>query len=402
MTPAPSSPASARRGQIFVLSQHDVRKNRSDPVHIMNFCSAFAANGYPVELVTPSIFRKGYETPINEVWNLYGLSPSFAIWEIPTALTNKSSTLSFRLQRIGVALRFVAGRFAALRRTETIVYNKCYTMTQILLLLRALGLIRARLVLEKPDFNPDHRQHRWVCQRVDRIITSNKFIADQVEKQYRYPSSRLYSLGPVSQYNVLSKLPIIPRESLKFTPGKRHIIYSGKTMPDWLECRYILEAARLVPEHQFIIIGGSEAALAELREWCRTQRVTNVTFPGFLPVPELFSYLRQGDLLVSYYDTKDPISAQQRSPGKLTLYACTGNPIIVADLPSMRELLTEDEAFFVPPDDPPLLARNIRSILDNPAEAARRGAGCLEYGKRNDYTRHYARIADFIQSAAPS
>jgi len=99
---------------------------------------------------------------------------------------------------------------------------------------------------------------------------------------------------------------------------------------------------------------------------------------------------------VSYYDTKDPMSVTQRSPGKLTLYACTGRPVISADLPSMRELLNEDEAFFVPPDNPDALASTIQSILDNPAEASRRGANCLEYAKRSDYVTRYGQTIEFI------
>ncbi len=51
-----------------------------------------------------------------------------------------------------------------------------------------------------------------------------------------------------------------------------------------------------------------------------------------------------------------------------------GLPLVASDLPSLREVLTEEQAVFVSPDDPRALAAGIRRLLKGDEERVRMAA----------------------------
>jgi glycosyltransferase involved in cell wall biosynthesis len=55
---------------------------------------------------------------------------------------------------------------------------------------------------------------------------------------------------------------------------------------------------------------------------------------------------------------------------KLFSYMAAGRPIVASNLPSLREVLTEESAVFFTPDDPESLASAIRYICDSPERGA--------------------------------
>jgi glycosyltransferase involved in cell wall biosynthesis len=74
----------------------------------------------------------------------------------------------------------------------------------------------------------------------------------------------------------------------------------------------------------------------------------------------------------------------------------SGKPIVASDLPSLREVLSEKNAFLVKPDDPRALAEGIRFALAHPEEAARRAAQAREDVKRYTWEMRAEKILSFI------
>ena len=66
---------------------------------------------------------------------------------------------------------------------------------------------------------------------------------------------------------------------------------------------------------------------------------------------------------------EDVISVQYTSPLKLFGYMAAGVPIVASDLPSIREILSDDMAFFCTPDSPEALAAAIQQAVADPKEA---------------------------------
>ena len=81
------------------------------------------------------------------------------------------------------------------------------------------------------------------------------------------------------------------------------------------------------------------------------------------PHAEMPKLLASASVLVLPTSAKYPIGREQTSPIKAFEYLAAGKPIVVADVPSSREVFDEKTAIFFKPDDPEDCARAIRTVL---------------------------------------
>ena len=103
------------------------------------------------------------------------------------------------------------------------------------------------------------------------------------------------------------------------------------------------------------------------------------------------------DVLVLPNSAKPKISSHYTSPLKLFQYMASGVPIIASDLPSIREILTDDTAFWFPPDDERALARQIEYVLSHPDEARSKAARAREEVKKYTWDARASAILEYIQ-----
>jgi glycosyltransferase involved in cell wall biosynthesis len=106
-----------------------------------------------------------------------------------------------------------------------------------------------------------------------------------------------------------------------------------------------LIARRECPTAQGVIIGGRADAIAHYRD-----RVTRlglagaVHFLGPKPVDTLGAYLRRADILVS------PRLSGENTPMKIYSYLDSGKAVLATDLPTHRQVMSEDHALLVAPE----------------------------------------------------
>lgn len=122
-----------------------------------------------------------------------------------------------------------------------------------------------------------------------------------------------------------------------------------------------------------VVIGGEEKDIPRLQ-----LRYPKVVFLGPRPYAELPQNLAAADVLVLPNTAHDEVSARFTSPLKLFAYMASGRPIVASNLPSLREVISEDMAYLVEPDNPEALAHGIGTALQDPQEALRRAARARE------------------------
>jgi glycosyltransferase involved in cell wall biosynthesis len=144
------------------------------------------------------------------------------------------------------------------------------------------------------------------------------------------------------------------------------VVYTGGLLA-WKGVDLLVSAARQLPEVRFVIAGGMDADVAVLKQQAADLR--NVRFEGFQPPERVATYLAAADLGVVPNRSKPAISSRYTSPLKIFEAMAVGLPLVVSDLPSMRDVLSADEAEFVAPDDALALSAGLRSLL---GDAARR------------------------------
>lgn len=139
------------------------------------------------------------------------------------------------------------------------------------------------------------------------------------------------------------------------------VVYTGSLLT-WKGVDLLVEAARLLPDVRFVIAGGMDADVSALRE--RAAGLENVRLDGFQPPERVPTYLVAGDVGVVPNRSQPAISAKYTSPLKLFESLGAGLPLVVSDLPSMRDVLEHGvDAWLVAPDSVEALATGIRHLL---------------------------------------
>jgi len=154
----------------------------------------------------------------------------------------------------------------------------------------------------------------------------------------------------------------------------------------WKGVDLFLEALARIPEVRGLVVGGheKESDLGRLRGLAARLGIQDrVTFTGQLPPVAVPEQLTRADILV-LPNPASAISTRATSPLKLFEYMAARRAIVAADLPSLREVLTDDvNALFVAPGDVEALAAGIRRLVNDAALrerlAAAAGRAVAEY-----------------------
>lgn len=151
--------------------------------------------------------------------------------------------------------------------------------------------------------------------------------------------------------------------SKKRDSNKNTVMYIGH-LYGWKGLDSFLDASVIVPEAKFVVIGGTDEEVETLKK-----KYPQVTFFGYKPYNELPQNQQQADVLVIPNSGKSDISRLYTSPLKVFSYMTSGVSILASDLPSLREILNENNAYFAEADNASSFALKIKYILSHLDEA---------------------------------
>ncbi len=193
-----------------------------------------------------------------------------------------------------------------------------------------------------------------------------------------------------AQAGFFAELSSLPRERFKvcfvgaeervFSPGWSPggpftALFVGKLIPlHGLET--ILEAARLASELRFRIVGRGQL------EHLLAARPENVEWIQWVEYELLAPELHRASCALGIFGASD--KAKRVIPNKAFQALACGTPLVTADTPAARELLTDGEtALLVPPGDAEALAAAVRRLSAEPETAMKiANAGRAVYQER--------------------
>src|SRR3989344_3497342 len=161
----------------------------------------------------------------------------------------------------------------------------------------------------------------------------------------------------------------------------------------WKGSDTLYAAAQKLPEDVIVaVIGGKKEDVPT-----PSGRPPRVRFLGPRPYTELADNQAAADVLVLPNTGASEISVRFTSPLKLFTYMASGVPIVTSDLPSIREVIDEKVAFFVPADNPDALAEGIMQALENMGDATRRAHAARALLLDYTWTKRAKRIVAFLE-----
>lgn len=176
---------------------------------------------------------------------------------------------------------------------------------------------------------------------------------------------------------------------------KKIVLYAGH-LYEWKGVNILAAAAAMLPQNVLtVFVGGNPWDVDSFR--AKNSGNKHILILGPRSHDMVPFYLAAADVLVLPNSAREDISRLYTSPLKLFEYMAARRPIVAADLPSIREILNEERAFLVRPDDPSALAEGIKYVLDNDDKAAILRDRAFDHAKKFTWRRRAELIADFLE-----
>jgi glycosyltransferase involved in cell wall biosynthesis len=224
------------------------------------------------------------------------------------------------------------------------------------------------LVGDRGRFRPGSLPARALAQIDKRALRAADLVVADTEANAEF----LAELAGVAPDGVA--VCLVGAEERVFGPGWAPeepftAVFVGKLIPlHGLET--ILAAARLAPELRLRVIGSGQ--LGSLLQ----SRPANVEWISWVDYERLPGELHRAGCALGIFGTSD--KARRVIPNKAFQALACGVPLVTADTPAARELLSDgDSALLVPPGDPAALADALRKLARDPGLARRLADGGL-------------------------
>jgi len=380
--------------KILYIANARIPTEKAHGIQIMNMCRAFG-NIHEVELIVPK--RKNHIR--QDAFEYYGIPPNFRMRKLGCLdLTGIIPALGFWIQSLSF---FIAAKIFLDIKKDGVLYSREFLT----------GLFFKNYVLEIHTLPKRIRSiHLRVWQKAQALIVITRRMKDMLaragiaeEKILVAPDGvdverfKIYDLRFKNKY----------REELGLPTDKKIVMYTGH-LYDWKGAGTLLQAAKnfqftptLSPPYQggdeegvFVFVGGTEKDIARFKK--QAEGLDNVLILGQKPHSEIPKYLAAADVLLLPNSGKKDISRYYTSPIKLFEYMASGRPIVASDLPSIVEILNDQNSVLVEADDPEALARGINSVLEDEQLAKRIADAALENVKQYDWNARAKKILEFI------
>ena len=311
---------------ILYLANVRLPTEKAHGAQIMKTCEALAAAGARVEL---AVTDRATAVP-GDPFSYYGAGARFAITRLPVIDTVRWGKFGFVLESLSFAR---AARRLVRGRAPDVVYGRD-------------ELVLARLHKGIPFVWETHTgawngAARRAAARAQRIVAISQGLKDFYTEK-GVPAEKIlvaHDGVDLSAFD-LSISRAQAREKLGLEKDGKIVLYTG-SMYAWKGVGTLTEAEDLLPEVQVMVVSGK-------------------------PFSEIPLYLHAADVLVLPNSGAGAVSSRFTSPMKLFEYMASGTPIAASDVPAVREVLGEGEAYFFTPDDPQSLAGAVRRALDDP------------------------------------
>jgi glycosyltransferase involved in cell wall biosynthesis len=320
----------------------------------------------------------------------------------------KNSFQAFELNKTGRS-PFLSFRYIRFIRRQGITHVYCRE-DRLFFFMKIYALIfcpKVKFFFEAHAVRED-RFFRYAVRRADGVVAITNGIKEELvamgikeEKilvEHDAVDLSLFA-GAFSREAVRTKAGIPLNAIVVAYVGKYTTMGKHKGVDEFIESFAL--ARKENPNLHLLLVGLSKGEVPVVESVCDRLSIpsSSRTLVAHIPSNEVPAYTRMSDMLVMNYPNTRHY-ARYMSPMKLFEYMASRVPIITTDLPSVREVLNDNETFYVPAEDSVALAGAIVEIASHKEEAAKRAARAYEkVSKEYTWDKRADAILDFISSS---
>jgi glycosyltransferase involved in cell wall biosynthesis len=342
--------------KILYIVNVKIPAERAYSYQIAKTCESFAKMGLDLELIVPNI-----QTICDgDIFKFYGLSRVFKYTRVNVNCKFTRLFKSERLMGYCQSIIFIlCVIFRYWNKKNTLFYTRSpiigflFTMRGCLTVFEAHGWKKKEKV--------------WVYRAI--IKKAHKIIANSegTREVFIENGASEKRVLAVSNGVDLDKFDIAvskneARKKVGLPENKKIVLYSGSFFAySWKGIDILLKAGeKLSKDILIVLVGGRKSEIQRIKdEW----KFINVLLFEYQHIDLLPYFLKSADILILPNKKNDVISEKYTSPLKLVEYMASKRPIIASDLPSIRQIVDEESALLIQPENPELLAEAIQKIL---------------------------------------
>ncbi len=333
--------------KLLYIANARMPTEKAHGIQITKMCEAFAREGEEVTLCVPK--RKNVIK--EDIFAFYGVEKNFSVVYLPVFDFMALGFMGFLVESLSFA-------YAVRKYIKSNNFDVVYGRDEVSLF--AVSRMSGKKVFWEAHTGQWNFFVRKLISVKNYIVSISQglkdfYIAHGVEETSVFVAHDGVDLGDRSQIGDKESL----RDKLNLPRDVFVAMYAGK-LGGWKGVGTLLQSSLLIDGVTFVIIGGDKQSVENLQK-----KYPHVVFMGFLPYRDIALYEQVADVLVIPNSGKDIISRLYTSPLKLFSYMASGVPMIASDLPSIREVLTDDSVTFAQADNPESFALAIRSVKDN-------------------------------------
>lgn len=366
--------------RLFYITNARIPTEKAHGWQIVKMCQAFAASGADVKLFVP----KRRNIIKQEAFAYYGLNKSFTISYLRCWDLVKYGRLGFYLQAATFAL---SGLFAGIFKKSDVVYSRDEVFVW------AISLFCKNVYYEMHDYP---RNHKWLYKglfkRVQKIISTNQIKKYRLVNEFNVPEQKIMvQPNGIDLSAFTSNDPGAVRSELEIPTNNKIVSYVGKykTFGQDKGVRDIVKAfSKLESNVLLLLVGINEDEKKDVESLFRESGVEQGSYRIVPHVSHvgIAAYLQASDVLIMNYPNTEHY-AQFMSPIKMFEYMASGTPLVATDLPSVREVLNENNAVLVEPGNTEALKNGITKVLNDKVFAERMARQAREDVKKYDWNK---------------
>lgn len=356
--------------KLIYVANTRIPTEKSFGMAIMKICEGLAAKGLEVELVLPT--RRNPQFANVDPFIHYGVQESFRIVLLPCpdlVGLRVPFPVSFVLGLIQSFLYARALRRYLTDKKDAVLFSR---EQRLLYLLRKLPNFKIYEIHDSFPLKTSlyKRLYKRLLHAVDFIIVTNSWKKIKITERFNIPAEKIAVIANAVDAAVFLEqaLPVLEaRERLRLPLHKKLVVYVGG-FQQWKGVYVLAKALKHLPVDIEIhmVGGGPEPERSKFLEYLKSKNNRGTAFVHeAVSHPDVPSWLYAADVLVAPGSIVDPRGVFYTSPLKIFEYVASGRPLVLTNLPSVREALRfalnrENlaglEYLFVPPNDPEALA----------------------------------------------
>lgn len=335
--------------KIYFVANARMPSQKAYGIHIAKMCEALIEAGHELSLVVPSRAGGG------SLKDFYGLRVEVPLVRVRSVVFERYERAGFFLMGLSFmlsSLAFLRGR--KLAGEKFLIYTVDMDTFSHALLPLAGPVVAEFHSPKRPTFLA-----RFFFKRA-RVVATNPLIAAELEKTFGLRGI------PVEPNGVDESFFDLPR------PSGRRAVYVGRFYA-WKGLEILPEAARLAPDVEFRVVGGSREEFQKVFGSAEDLQFADV------PYAKVKDELAQAGVLLLTGTAKNQDSNRYTAPMKVFEYLATGKPVVASRTEALASLVPEALVRYCPPDDAVALAGAVQEAFAHPGDRDARIAFAREH-----------------------